>query len=180
MSTPFQDVITPICVFLCGSGEDGARCRIGCELFKNCALTPNILYTAVYEIINNSNVFTAGLESLIAEQASSIAIRLAAYQQLPWFISFLLLVIVLSFAGAIGIFALIVLILFSVGLLFLFAYLTYQEIINNITQLLTTILGHITNNISGINENANPNIIDAISAAFLQSQVPCGCKCSGV
>lgn len=172
-----SEQLPPVCDFLCGeqgpNNPNYERCNFACQAISNCALTPNILYTFVDGVISNSNLFLSGAVSLIETRISHLAFRLAIYQQIPWLIGFIIIMIVLTMTGTI--YTSTGIILFIVALL-IAGLIIYLSVVDTNHTLRTTfqdarmqIISDYTNSKGQIEQKIAEPLLEAV----VKSRVPC-------
>lgn len=167
----------PVCTFLCGeqgpNNPNYARCILACQAIANCALTPNIFYTVADGIISNSNLFLSGAVSLVETRVSHLALRLAIYQQIPWLIGFIIIMIALTMTGVIyastGIILFIVALLIAGLIIYLSVVDTSHTLRTTFQDARTQIVSDYTNSQSQIEQEIADPLIRAVTA----SRVPC-------
>ena len=67
-------------------------CSSVCNQFHNCPISINVLYNFA-RVAASYRFFTTGIGTTIQDKAGFLAARLGFYQQIPWLIAFVFLVI---------------------------------------------------------------------------------------
>lgn len=171
----------PVCDFVCGPADPNdifvTACRNYCAARANCALTPNILYTFVNGIVSNEGFFFTGVGTIFSNQLSSLAFRLAIYQQIPWLLGFIIIMIIFVMAGIILPSTAILFTLAAALVAALFVYFALADTVNTLADLSTSVQNQLSvdyvNARREINRDTSGPLFNALSA----SQVPCGCSC---
>jgi len=118
-----------------------------CKTFENTPLTLNLIYRFFGIIESRIPLLTNGLEDIVKKNATKIFIQDIILQQAPWFISFLLMIIVLwslkIISAGVFFFLLIISILITAILITVYSYrykYNVEKLINEIkTQTKTNI-----------------------------------------
>ena len=176
MSNPLI-IRSPICNFLCDPPDpndlESIVCNEICEKYKNCALTPNVTFTFINGIYQDRDLFVTGVSNIVASNIKSLSFRLAFYQQLPWFISYILLIIVLIFANIISLFTGILLIVIALVITLLFLYFSATETENIVTQTGNQINSQLQTDLRNARRQLGRDIAGELLVTIGQSEVPC-------
>jgi hypothetical protein len=164
----------PVCNALCPATQiDPTKCQSLCtSRFANCPLTPSTLYTFVAGIFDVRDTLFAGIANSIESLASSLTLRLAIYQQIPWLIGFFILLTFLSFTGVMS--TLTGFLIFTVAIFFvvIFVYFTVTDTTNTVRSIIsnieTQIAGNYPDAIAKFSENSGDDLIASIFAASIR------------
>ena len=138
MTTPPLFPLVPDLCDLCNS--DDLNCIAGCAIYENSPISLNVLYS-IFRATSLYNFFTNNIGTIIESKAGFLAARLSLYQQIPWFVGFIFLIIFLVYNNNIssktGFF------LFLIGLVVIIFFLTIsyfdtKETVSSITQAVAT------------------------------------------
>lgn len=171
----------PVCDFLCGPPNSNdyfvTLCHTACAQRANCALTPNILYTFVNGIVSNENFFVTGVGSIFSNQLSSLALRVAIYQQIPWLIGFIIIMVILVMAGLILPSSAVLFTLAAALIAALFVYFVLADTFNTLNDLATSVQSQLATDYINARTQINKDVSGPLFQSVVASQVPCGCTC---
>ena len=171
----------PVCDFLCGPSNPNdyyvTLCHTTCASRANCALTPNILYTFANGIFSDENFFFTGVGNILSDQLSSLALRVAIYQQIPWLVGFIIIMIILVMAGIIYPSSAVLFTLAAALIASLFVYFVLADTFNTLNSLSSSIRTQIINDYNNARTQLNRDVSGPLLQAVAASQVPCGCAC---
>ena len=168
---------SPVCNFICGSDTTNfttGYCLEACEFVKNCALTPNILYTFVNGVVSDRHLFTTGVGGLVKDRATSLAFRLAIYQQVPWFVSFVIIIIVLIMADIIAPLTGVIFLIIALLLIVLFIYLSASDTSESVALTTLEVRDRLIADYINARPQLSEDLLQPLAEALAASQVPCG------
>ncbi len=171
----------PVCDFVCGPPDPNdyfvTLCHTACASRANCALTPNILYTFANGIVTDENFFVTGVGSIFSNQLSSLALRVAIYQQIPWLVGFIIIMIILVMAGLILPSSAVLFTLAAALIAALFVYFVLADTFNTLNSLTTSVQTQLAVDYANARTHINQDVSGPLFQAVAASQVPCGCTC---
>lgn len=172
---------SPICEFLCGppdpSNYFNTLCLAGCQARANCALTPNILFTFIDAILINGGAFFTGTQNIIIENLSSLAWRVALYQQIPWLLGFSLIMIILAWGLIISPLTAFLFILGALIVAGVFVVITLTDTRDTLERTQQDLRNQLKKDYTSARQRLNQDIAGPLAQAIAASQVPCGCSC---
>ena len=176
MSSP-----SPVCDFVCGPPDPNdyfvTLCRTTCEARADCALTPDILYTFANGIVSDDNFFFTGVGGILSNQLSTLALRVAIYQQIPWLIGFIIIMVILVMAGIIFPSTAILFTLAAMLVAALFVYFVLADTFSTLSSLSTSVQTQLGIDYANARTQLNEDLSGPLLQAVANSQVPCGCNC---
>lgn len=166
---------TPVCSTLCGSlsPDNQTICLSTCESIANCALTPNILYTFINGLATNSYKVLSGVGNIIKNKISSLAFRLAIYQQIPWLLGFLILMIALVVTKTIYLATAILLFFVVILIAVLFIYISLTNTANTLINAFNEVRQRVVTNFNNSKDQIALNIENDLFDAWIASKVAC-------
>ena len=161
MTTPLVPNLCDLC------NPDDQNCIDGCLVYENAPVSLNILYS-IFRTTSLYNFFTNDVSNIIESKASFLSARLGLYQQIPWLIGFIFLIIFLVYSNDISVKTGFFLFIISLIVIIFFLGVSYfdaKETVSSLTQA-------VTNQISANFQNNSQDLMSRLSTdAELFNQV---------
>lgn len=129
-----------------------------CQTLEKQPITPEILYNVYTKVEPKFPTLTTNLENIIKQNSRKIFVYDTIFQQLPWFIMFLILIILLGVGKVLRLSVVIILIIIMVLLTatFMYFYIKFnndniQNLINEINTQLGTNVANFRQSVLNIN-----------------------------
>jgi hypothetical protein len=172
---------SPVCNFVCGPLDQNdifsVACHQYCEQRKDCALTPNILYTFANGIFTERNIFIRGVGDIITQNGGDLSFRLSIYQQLPWVLGFIIVMIILVLANIVSPSTALFFSIAAILLAVFFIYLSSADTQNTLRVTADQIERQLNVDYQAARDALRRDLSAPLFNAVRESQVPCGCMC---
>ena len=124
-----------------------------CQTLEKQPITPNMLYTVYGKVSPNFSILTTNVENIIKQNAQKIFIYDTIFQQLPWIIMFLVLIIFLGVTGVlrVSVVVILIIIMLIVSAIFMFVYVKYNT--NSVQNLINDINAQMGTNINNFKKS---------------------------
>lgn len=154
------------------SGVDPCPAGTSPSLFCNdCAVTWHELSILVTNL--NINPLFTGLVATLTTRVNFLALRVAIYQQISWFLGFVFIIIILVYADILSGITGTVLVIIILVLALVLTYLSYLDLEYTLSQVGVDLLNRANTNRGVTIGEYLSRIFPLISQAQMESGVPC-------